>query len=109
MNLEELLAELNEDVPDEEPTVLDLEVVRANLPSYDIVKVCDMVVSERYLGLNKEIGLMCMHELARRRSAGDPFNFEAYIEQAHKSLPVLPIGNLDLRSILGSLVASRGK
>jgi len=41
--------------------------------------------------------------------AGDPFNFETYIEQAHKSLPVLNFTMPDLRTVLAQAIAMKAK
>jgi hypothetical protein len=113
MNFEDMLSQLSDledDSPmDDEPATLDLNVIQSNLPIYDVKRVCEMVVCERYFGLDKQIGLMCMQELARRRAAGDTFDFESYIDQSYKELPVLQLGNIDLRSVLGSLISPKGK
>lgn len=82
---------------------LDLEVLKQNIPTFDSQKLCDMIVCDRYLGFNNEAALMCMEELATRRINGDAFDFETYIEEAQKDLPVLDFSIPDLRNILSQV------
>lgn len=93
---------------DEESTVehkpLDLEVVRKNVPTYDSTKLCEMIVCDRYFGCYREIALMCMEELARRRIAGDAFDFETHIETSLASLPKLNFATTDIRDVLRQMV-----
>jgi len=59
----------------------------ADLQKYSMQKLCDIVIVAQYLGsLNKE-AISCMEELARRRAAGDPFNYEEVIADGVKKLP----------------------
>ncbi len=70
--------EFEEFFDDNEPiedVKLDLDKVRENLPTFSNEKLCEMIVCDRYLGLGQKIDIMCMEELARRRIAGDTFNF----------------------------------
>jgi hypothetical protein len=60
-------------------------------------RLCDIIVSSRYLGSMKDEALMAMEELAKRRGKGDEFKFEEYIEVELKKLPSF---NLDLSKIL---------
>jgi hypothetical protein len=52
-----------------------------------------------------------MEELVRRRVAGDDFDFESYIDQAHKKLPVINLNpNLDLqKNLKQAMEAVKGK
>lgn len=45
------------------------------------------VIAYRLLGVYKELSIKCMEELMNRRSAGDEFNFEEYIENELKDAP----------------------
>jgi hypothetical protein len=45
------------------------------------------VVLYRSLKINKELSTKCMIELAKRREAGDQFDFESFIEQELNKLP----------------------
>ena len=86
---------------------LDLEVIKANLPSYTNEKLCEMIVCDRYFGFDKKIDIICMEELVKRRIAGDQFHFESYIEKCHKELPVLDFTIPDIRTVLNNIIASR--
>lgn len=91
-----------------EDVKLDLDKVLENLPSYSNEKLCEMIVCDRYLGFGKKIDVMCMEELAKRRIAGDTFNFEKYIEDAQKDLPVLDFSAVpDLRKILNQAIGRK--
>jgi hypothetical protein len=92
-----------------EEVKLDLEKVKANVPQFSSEKLAEMIVCDRYFGMGEKISPICMGELAKRRMAGDPFNFETYIEQAHKSLPVLNFTMPDLRTVLAQAIAMKAK
>lgn len=104
-NIDELLSD---DSPIEE-TKLDLEQVRSMLPSYTNEKLCEMIVCDRYFGFGQRIDIMCMEELAKRRLAGDTFNFESYIEEQYKELPVLDLKTPDLREVLTQAMVAIGR
>lgn len=59
------------------------------------------VVLYRVLNMEKQTALACMAELARRRESGDPFEFENYIEDQVKKLPVVkPLDVSQVNSLL---------
>jgi hypothetical protein len=86
----------------------DLKKIRDNLPKYTVEKLCEMIVADRYFKFNDEIQVMCMEELARRREAGDPFEFETYIETSLKELPVLSDAMPNIRDVLSNMVKTKG-
>ena len=92
-----------------EDVKLDLDQVKANLPTYSNEKLCEMIVCDRYFGFGKKIDIMCMEELAKRRMDGDTFNFESYIESQYKELPVLDLNKPDLREILTTAMNALNK
>jgi hypothetical protein len=47
------------------------------------------IVVFRSLGFGKKISIMCMEELAKRRMAGEVFDFENFIEEEVKKVPQL--------------------
>jgi hypothetical protein len=79
---------------------LDLEVVRKNVPTFSSEKLAEMIVCDRYFGCYREVSVICMEELARRRAGGDSFDFENYIESSFKKLPELNMSGLNLRDVL---------
>ena len=90
------------DKPDEQPIFpvsLDMDKIKENLPSYSNDKLCEMIVVDRYFGFGQKIQNMCMEELSKRRIAGDNFDFESYIDNAYKQLPVLDFKK-DIRDVL---------
>jgi hypothetical protein len=97
----------NEEVS-EEPIQLDLDKVRENIPKFSSEKLCEMIVCDRYFGMDQQISIMCMQELATRRIQGDVFPFETYIDQSLAQLPVLNFVMPDLRTTL-SQMAKMGK
>src|SRR5512135_1557484 len=91
-----------------EDVKLDFDKIRENLPTYSNEKLCEMIVTDRYLGFGKKLDTMCMEELAKRRIAGDTFNFEKYIEDAQKDLPILDFSAVpDLRKILNQAIGRK--
>ena len=78
---------------------LNIEKVKTNLPNFTNEKICEMIVVDRYLGLGEKVSAICMEELVNRRLAGDVFDFETYIANAAKELPVLDF-TIDVRSVL---------
>lgn len=101
--------ENNEQEQPVEDVVLDLEKVRKLIPGYYSEKLCEMIVADRYFGINKEISVMCMQELAARRIAGDNFAFEQYIEESYAKLPPLNFDIPDLRGTLQQAINMRAK
>jgi hypothetical protein len=87
---------------------LDLNVVRANIPLYSSEKLCETIVCDRYFGSFREIAVMCMEELSKRRIAGDNFAFEGYIDDAFKKLPELSFTMPNLRDVLQRAVKMKG-
>lgn len=104
-NLDDLL---NDDTPLEDVR-LDMDQVKAKLPSYTSEKLCEMIVCDRYFGFGQQIDVPCMEELAKRRLAGDAFNFESRIEEMYKELPEINLTKPDLREVMTQAIASRLK
>lgn len=52
------------------------------------------IVAYKAFGLNKDYALQCMQELAKRRSSGDTFLFEEFIEQELNKLEKPPQNNI---------------
>ena len=101
--LEELLGD---DSPVEDVT-LDLDLVKSLIPQYSNEKLCEMIVCDRVFGFEHKISVMCMEELAKRRIAGDVFNFESYIDQVQKEFPVLDFTIPDIRTVLNQAIGRK--
>ena len=96
------------DAPEMEYIPLDVEVVKKMVPTYSSQKLSEMIICDRYFGCYREIAVMCMEELARRRLKGDTFAFEKIIDEGYKSLPVLNLGiNFNIRDVLQQAIKSQ--
>ncbi len=105
--LQDLLAD--DDGSDVEEVKLDIDLVKSNVPKYSNEKLCEMIVCDRYFGFEHKIAIICMEELAKRRTAGDTFAFEGHIEHLQKEMPVLNLVNPDLRSMLHQVINGKVK
>lgn len=105
----ELLNEALAKEPDLNLVPMDLDKVKASLPECSNEKLCEMIVCDRFFGFGERIAPHCMEELGKRRLAGDTFDFESYIDQAHKSLPTIPTGVPNIRDVLQQAVDLRNK
>lgn len=70
---------------------LDFSKFPDDLASVTMHGLCDIVITYRYLGMFKEYALSCMKELARRRTEGDDFDFETYIDAELSKLPKIDL------------------
>lgn len=99
---------LQDDSEDVEEVKLDIDQVIALLPKYSNQKLCEMIVCDRYFGFEHKISTVCMEELAKRRLSGDNFNFEMYIDQVTKEMPVLDLSAApDIRTILNQAISRK--
>ncbi len=103
--------ELEEFFDDDSPiedVKLDMNKVKENLPQYSNEKLCEMIVCDRMFGFQEAISSVCMEELAKRRVAGDTFNFEKYIEQVQSEMPVLDFSVMpDIRTVLHQAIGRK--
>jgi hypothetical protein len=72
------------------------EELTQNINSFTEEKLCEIIVSSRYLGILKDEAILCMQELASRRLNGSSFPFEQKIEEITATLPKI---NMDLKSV----------
>lgn len=79
------------------------ETIKSNIIHYDSKKLCQIIVSNRYLNMNKDFAILGMQELSKRRQLGDDFNFEEFIDQSLAGLPEINFSKPDLRTILGNV------
>jgi hypothetical protein len=105
----EMLNEALAKEPDLNLIPLDIEKVKKSIPQNSSEKLCEMIVCDRYFGFGQKISPFCMEELGKRRMAGDTFDFENYIDQAYKSLPVIPTVIPNIRDVLQQALDVRNK
>ncbi len=73
-----------------------------------------IVVSYRALGMHKEAAIAAMEELARRKAAGDEFDYEAWIKEKLKEVPTIKSEqrsamSLAFQMLAGGINAGRDK
>lgn len=87
----------------------DIDEIKNKIPTHSSNKLCEMIVTGRYLGLHPDLDILCMEELASRRSNGDPFDFETHIDNCTKELPVLDFsaGGFDIRQVLNQAMGNK--
>ena len=88
---------------------LNIELIRQNIGHYSSEKLCEMIVCDRYFGCYREINIICMEELANRRSNGSNFYFEGYIDSSFKKLPELNLTGINLRDMLTQTINRKSK
>ncbi len=101
--LDSLDEDLEDDITDNSDHMTNIASLHEKLPSLASEKLCELIVAYRYLNANKDLAIASMHELSRRRSEGDSFNYESYIENALNSLPKLDFNMPDLRSLISQI------
>lgn len=87
---------MNKENLDDDNYELDEDDTVDDLKAFSSERLSDIIITYRYFGLNKEKSLEAMKELAARRSAGNDFNYENYIDKNLKELPSL---KLDIKNI----------
>lgn len=93
----------DEDIYDDDEEMISEEDLLKNIHTYNIEKLCDVVIAHRYLGMFNKLYIPCMEELGRRRAAGDTFPFEDYIDNNIKDLPKLDFKVTDLGDMINNL------
>jgi hypothetical protein len=96
------------ELDDLDDTPMDIEEIKANLPNYPTRQLCEMIVCDRYFGCYRDIAIMCMEELGRRRAAGDDFPFETFIDDSLAELPKLDFSVPDLGDVLRQVIHMKG-
>ena len=76
-----------------------------NIPKYSVIKLADIIIVHRYFGMYENLSIKAMEELAKRRDAGEVFDFETYIEDNFNALPKPEFKIPDLQSIITNLGA----
>lgn len=93
----------DESVDNEDSESLSEDDLKKNITIYSSYKLCDIVIAYRYLGMFKNLFMSCMEELGKRRSSGDNFDFEAYIDNNLLEMPKIDIKGIDIASTLQKL------
>lgn len=65
----------------------DLEEFKMNVSQMSDEQCCEIIAANRYLGIMADEAIVCMKELAARRSNGNDFFYENRIEELIESLP----------------------
>lgn len=92
---------------DEEFEEMTAEELLTKLPEFKSIKLADLVVAHRYLGFYKELYVPCMEELAKRRIAGDNWDFEQYIEDQINDMPKISFNLNDVNAAIEQLKRMR--
>jgi hypothetical protein len=80
-----------------------------NISNYSSNKLCEIIVCYRYLKINKNLSIICMEELSKRRLNGDSFLFEEFIDTEYNKLPKLDFSIPDFQTIVSSLGGLNGR
>jgi hypothetical protein len=80
----------------------DFETAKKNLPTFTSLKLCEMIICERYLGFPKGISEHCMIELAFRRQNGDQFDFEEKLIELTKDLVPIETSIPDIHGLFNN-------
>jgi hypothetical protein len=59
-------------------------VIEVNL--FSDQKLAEVIVAYRHLGILKELSILCMIELSKRRDEGSSFSYEDFIDEKLKGL-----------------------
>lgn len=70
---------------------------KKNVPKMTDERLCEIIVSFRYLGIMQDESILAMEELANRRENGQVFDFENRINELSKDLPQI---NIDINKVL---------
>lgn len=73
------------------------EDFKQNILSFSSEKLCQIIAASRYLNSMQEEAYLCMIELANRRSQGNDFKYEEFIDQTLKEFPKF---NLDIGKMM---------
>jgi hypothetical protein len=65
----------------------DLTNFQIKVGTVSSFKLCEIIASNRYLGIMRSEAIICMEELARRRLLLDDFKYEEYINDVYNKFP----------------------
>lgn len=89
---------------------MNLEEKQKLIPNMSMEALAANVVVYKSLGLHKDFAIKCMEELAIRRSKGDTFDYDKFIEDELKKIPnfkdnVAPENTSNILSMIKSMSA----
>ena len=84
-------------------TTPNLEDIKKKIPDLHSTRLCEIIVSSRYLNLDEDLTIKCMEELGKRRAEGEVLEFENIIEQTLAGMPVLDFNIPDLRKVISNI------
>jgi hypothetical protein len=87
---------------------IDEQLVKDTIDQYSSTKLAEMVVAYRYLGVYRDLAIVAMEELAKRRGNGDPFEYEGYIKEKLEAMPKLEFKVPETPDLFGFLKKAMG-
>jgi hypothetical protein len=99
--------ELEPDNYDEDFEELSEEEIKKNISKFSMKKLADVIVMSRYIGIYKDLAISAMEELSARRSNGNNFNYEEYINDNFNKLPKINFSIPSLNNIIDNLKGFR--
>jgi hypothetical protein len=79
----------------------DLTNFQIKVGTVSSYKLCEIIASNRYLGIMRSEAIICMEELARRRLLSDDFKYEEYISEVFNKFPKFKLDTSKLFDISG--------
>jgi hypothetical protein len=83
-----------------EEVVINIDDFKKSISNVTSIKLCDIVITYKYIGFNKDLAILCMEELSNRRQNGDIFDFESYIDTEYSKLPELNFSVTDFSAAI---------
>lgn len=95
--------ELEDNFEDGDEESLTESEIEGNISNYSSIKLCDIIITYRYIGMFKDLYKLCMEELGNRRAAGDDFDFEKYIESNLIDMPKIEFNISNLSDAIDNM------
>jgi hypothetical protein len=70
--------------------------MKESIDKYSSEALCSIIASDRHLKINRELQVICLEELDRRRASGDLFDFDTCIK---KKIDAYPKINMSLGKV----------
>jgi len=105
---EGLSEELEEDLVNN-ALPLDSEELKAKVLASPSDALCEIIVCDRYFGGYEKLAIACMEELGKRRINGENFDFETYIDNSLKDLPVIDFKLPNISDAIKQMISMQRK